>query len=57
MPKRTGRPKMDNPKVVRYSIRLDEDTEFALVEYCRRNNITRGEAVRRGIYRLLGVKG
>lgn len=53
---KTGRPKSVNPKSVKYSIRLDEETEAALKEYCTRNSITRGEAVRRGIDLLIRRK-
>lgn len=51
-----GRPKSDNPKAVRYSIRLDADTEEKLKEYCEEHGITRGEAVRKAIYLLLDKK-
>ena len=50
---RTGRPKVDNPKDVRYSIRLDFNTEERLKKYCVEHNITKGEAIRQGIYLLL----
>lgn len=53
---RTGRPKSDNPKDIRYSIRLDVETEQLLAQYCSEHNITKGEAVRRGIQLLLGIK-
>lgn len=49
-----GRPKSENPKKARFSIRLDTVTEEKLKEYCERNNITKGEAIRRGIHLLLG---
>lgn len=50
---RTGRPKTENPKIVKYSIRLDEETEHKLKEYCVSHRITRGEAIRRGVHLLL----
>lgn len=53
MSPRTGRPKVDNPKAIKYSIRLDVETEKALKEYCEKNNITKGEAIRKGIELLL----
>ena len=53
---RTGRPKSDNPKDIRYSIRLDIETEQLLTQYCSKHSITKGEAVRRGIQLLLGIK-
>ena len=48
-----GRPKAEKPKEIRYSIRLDVETEEKLKEYCEENNITRGKAVRQGIELLL----
>lgn len=53
---RTGRPKVDNPKTVKYSIRLDEETEKKLMLYCEEHNITKGEAIRQGIHLLLATK-
>ena len=51
-----GRPKADNPKDIRYSIRLDAETEKALIKYCEKHNITKGEAIRQGINLLLQQK-
>ena len=48
-----GRPKSDKPKNVRYSIRLDEETEQRLKNYCEKHNLKRGEAIRQAIYKLL----
>ena len=56
MPSKMGRPKADNPKDVRYSIRLDAQTEQKLQAYCSEHGITRGEAVRRAIGLLLQSK-
>ncbi|MCL2563934.1 MAG: CopG family transcriptional regulator [Oscillospiraceae bacterium] len=56
MSQKIGRPKAENPKDVRYSIRLDAQTEALLKEYCAKNQITRGEAIRRGIHLLLAEK-
>ena len=50
---RTGRPRVEKPKSVKYSIRLDEETEQKLKEYCIFHRITRGEAIRRGVHLLL----
>lgn len=50
---RTGRPKVDNPKSVNYTIRIDAATETRLREYCQKHNISRGEAIRQGIHLLL----
>lgn len=54
MSPRTGRPKADNPKTIKYSIRLDAETEAKLQEYCEKHDITKGEAIRQGIHLLLG---
>ena len=51
-----GRPKVDNPKNIRYSIRFDNETEVCLVDYCKKNGITKGEAIRQGVYLLLAKK-
>ena len=51
-----GRPKAEKPKVIRYSIRLDVETEEELKAYCEQHEITRGEAFRQGINLLLGKK-
>lgn len=56
MSPKTGRPKADNPKDIRYSIRLDMETESRLAEYCKEHNITKGEAIRQGIHLLLKKK-
>lgn len=48
-----GRPKADNPKSSRFSIRLDAETEKKLEEYCKFNDVSKGEAIRQGIYLLL----
>lgn len=53
---RTGRPKADNPKDIRYSVRLDKETEQRLKSYCIKNSITKGEAIRQGINLLLENK-
>ena len=56
MSPRTGRPKAENPKTVNYSIRLDAETEQKLLAYCEEHDITKGEAIRRGIHLLLNAK-
>lgn len=53
---RSGRPKAENPKSIRFSIRLDDVTEKKLQEYCKTNGITKGEAIRQGIHLLLAKK-
>ena len=56
MSPRTGRPKADNPKSQDVKVRLDVDTTKRLDVYCKKNEITRAEAIRRGIKMLLGQK-
>ena len=56
MSPRTGRPKVEKPKDIRYSIRLDAETEQNLSKYCEKHGITKGEAIRRGIQLLLEQK-
>lgn len=51
-----GRPKAEKPKDIRYSIRLDAETEEKLKAYCEQHKITRGEAFRQGIHLLLAKK-
>lgn len=53
MSPRMGRPKADNPKDIKYSIRIDYETEKALQDYCKLHKISKGEAIRRGIQLLL----
>lgn len=50
---RTGRPKAENPKDIDLKVRVDNDTHNELIKYSERNNITKAEAVRRGIKLLL----
>lgn len=56
MSPKIGRPKAENPKDIRYSIRLDSETEKKLVEYCSEHGISKGEAIRQGIRLLLAKK-
>ena len=48
-----GRPKIENPKSNRFSVRLDNATEEKLENYCLRHRISKGEAIRQGIELLL----
>lgn len=53
MPSKMGRPKVDNPKDVRYSIRLDAETERRLQAYCTEHGMTKGNAIRKAVELLL----
>ena len=50
---RTGRPKAENPKDIKYSIRMDAELEHRLKVYCSQNGITKGQAIRTAIEMLL----
>lgn len=56
MSPRTGRPKVDNPKNIDVKVRLDKKKNEQLMSYCRRNGLTRTEAIRKGIDLLLDEK-
>ena len=53
MSPRTGRPKLENQINIRTSVRLDKKTDDKLIEYCKKNNISKGEAIRKGVHLLL----
>ena len=53
MSPRTGRPKSENPKEYHVKVRLDGKMNAALVEYAKKYDITKTEAVRRGIILIL----
>lgn len=52
MSPRTGRPKSDNPKNERVTIRLDNDCSKTLNDYCKQEQVEKAEAIRRGINKL-----
>lgn len=51
--KKMGRPKAKRPKSIELGVRFDADTAEALEGYCQRNNVSKGEAVRRGVRKLV----
>lgn len=51
--KKIGRPKSTNPKDIDVKVRFDKELHAKLLQYCERHNITRTEAIRRGIHLLL----
>lgn len=53
MSPRTGRPKAEKPKTIEVKARIDEETNNRLVDYCKKNNISRTEVVRKGINLVL----
>ena len=50
---RTGRPKVDNKKDIRFSIRLDADINNALESYCENHNEIKAEVIRKAIVSFL----
>lgn len=54
MSPRTGRPVVGEPKTNDVKVRLDNTTHKMLLEYCEKNNMTKAEAIRKGIHLLLG---
>lgn len=56
MSPKIGRPKIDNPKTHDIKVRIDDMTYDKLIEYCKKNNITKTEATRLGLEKLLGIK-
>lgn len=53
MSPRTGRPKVPNPKSVEVKVRFDEKQNSDLLSYCKKHDITRTEAIRRGVELLI----
>ena len=51
MSSKMGRP-TDNPKAYKITVRLDQEAETVLRQYCEQESVERGEAVRRGIKKL-----
>ncbi|HBE9553506.1 ribbon-helix-helix protein, CopG family [Clostridioides difficile] len=52
-PKKMGRPVVGSPKVNDIKVRVDNETHEKLEEYCKKNNLTKAEAIRQGIHLLL----
>jgi len=52
MSPRTGRPKIDNPKSNRITVRMDDNTLNILQNYCKKENVDKAEAIRRAIEKL-----
>lgn len=51
-----GRPKSTNPKSIDLKVRIEKETCEKLDAYCLEHNITRAEAIRRGIHLLLAAE-
>lgn len=44
-----GRPKSEKPKTAEAKARIDEEMNKRLLNYCKKNNISKTEVVRKGI--------
>lgn len=51
MSPRTGRP-TQNPKEERLTVRVDSECSEILSDFCKKNNVNKGEAIRIGIKKL-----
>lgn len=49
---RTGRPKSENTMIERVTVRLDGETSKILTNYCKKEDVDKAEAIRRGIKKL-----
>lgn len=56
MSPRTGRPKADKPLAVEIKARIDAETNERLMQYCKENDTTRTEVIRKGIEMVLNEK-
>lgn len=53
MVKKLGRPKLDNPKNIKLTVKITPEQDSALNEYCDKNNIKKPDAVRKAIDNLV----
>ena len=53
---RMGRPKTSNPNEKNLTVRINTELDFRLSEYCNKNNVSKGEVVRKGIEKVLAEK-
>ncbi len=53
MSPRTGRPIVGNKKDIEVKVRFDKETHDQLLEYCKKSDITRTEAIRKGVKLLV----
>ena len=47
-----GRPKSDNPKSEKVTVRLDKEHFKILMDYCKKEKVDKAEALRRGLKKL-----
>lgn len=48
-----GRPIIGEPKTNDIKVRVDDSTHQKLLQYCKENNITKAEAIRKALQLLL----
>lgn len=53
---RTGRPRLNDPNSKNLTIRISNELSEKLDKYCRKNKVTKGETVRKGIEKVLAEK-
>lgn len=53
--KKIGRPTTDNPKNYEIRTRVNEKTNKKINDYCKENNITRSDLLRKGIDLVLDM--
>lgn len=53
MSPRTGRPIIGGKKDIDVKVRFDKETHDKLLDYCEKNDVTRTEAIRRGVKLLV----
>ena len=51
--RKVGRPKIEKPKEIKFSIRLDQEMYERLEMYCEKNSISKAEAIRKALGLLL----
>lgn len=51
--KKMGRPIIGKPKTIDIKFRLEEDAHLKLIDYAKKKNITKSEAVRIAVHKLL----
>ena len=56
MSPRTGRPKIDNPKLNDSKVRIDNDKYSRLLDYRSKNKTTKADTIRKGLDLVLQNK-
>lgn len=54
MSPRTGRPRIEKPKNIDVKVRFDEESHEKLLEYCKNQNVTKTEVIRKAVSEYLG---